>query len=266
MVPRVLGVDVGKTNLGLCLLQNSRVLDWQVCSLKGSQAPQVLESLSAIPVFEQADICVIEKQPPKNPTMTRIQHYLEMYCALRGVPAKVQDARMKLAGVYDKDLSTYTKRKKAAVEKVREFLQASEQEARFKELFAAQKKKDDLADAFLHALRYADTLEKPSTGEKKTDEPRIRAQKPKAGCCAYSKANVKWLLQKQMALDDPRLDVAIEKHFGSLGQCVAQLRLPAKLLAKKNQMARKAVNNQTKSTAVASVPTARPSTQGNSIG
>lgn len=217
---RVLAIDVGTKNLGVCAVQHEKILAWDVLTLRGGQAAQVHQSLQeSHALFEAVDRCVIEKQPPRNPTMCRIQHYLEFWCATKNIPVTIQDARAKLRyaestqfWAHDDDTSTYHRRKKAAVAVVGRLLDATDQPPEAKRVFRASKKKDDLADSLLHALHYTNTttLQKHKRPGKGSEI--VRACKPgkkQRETQDYSASNVKWLLKNEP--DAPGLDAARQK-------------------------------------------------------
>jgi len=241
---RVIGIDVGTANLALCCLENqadlaAHILHWVVISCKSSAAPDVYTALCEHDIaswFDPDTVVVIERQPLKNPTMTRIQHYLEMMCAFHGVRCVVQDAKLKLfyaatTSWWPKDLAlqgewTYARRKKLAVHTVSAFV--SETDQSLQSTYEASKKKDDLADSFLHAMAWAHAGHRvDSTSVKKPKKVVARAPTPKQRSSGkLSASNVAWLLRGAVSPDDVAhviktaelgkpLGRAVKKHFGS---------------------------------------------------
>lgn len=164
---KIAGIDVGQKNLGVCIVDSEtrQVHYWAVWNCVGTWAPDVYTMLQThvTPEFlEGLDVVVIERQPSKNPTMTRIMHYLEFYFVSKDVPVRLQDSKHKLlfastTAWFPKDTATdaewtYRHRKKLAVETVANFVQDTDQP--LASTFADSKKKDDLADALLHALAH----------------------------------------------------------------------------------------------------------------
>lgn len=164
---RVLGIDVGAKNLGLCLLERTgKILFWDVVTLRNMKkmpcAVDVYNALRGIQAFEDADTVVIERQPPSNPGMCKIQHYLEYHCATLDKPVRVQDAKVKLGYAMtmpwwpeDGDTSSYYRRKKTAVKAVENYLKWSDTSCPDQQTiqrFHGSTKKDDFADSLLHAL------------------------------------------------------------------------------------------------------------------
>lgn len=214
-----LGIDVGKKNLGLCLVHKKAIVDWAVMSFRGPTAKDVFAGITGSPIFKQAiGRCVIEKQPPKNPTMCRIQHYLEFWCASQGIPVKVQDARVKLSyarglPTWDHrfDTSTYYQRKRTAIKVVEGLL-----DDKWLRFYRTHAKRDDLADSFLHALAYDGALFDGQDATIEEQRPTIdfdgvAARKPGARTAALKKSHVKWLVTRGQ--DHPDLTDAIARYF-----------------------------------------------------
>lgn len=100
----VLSIDVGRKNLALCALvagdcargSKDVIRHWTVTTCEPTAAG-IAVALRALPWTAQCDEVVIERQPNRNPTMSRLQHYLEMYFVMHDKPVTVQDAKHKLA-------------------------------------------------------------------------------------------------------------------------------------------------------------------------
>jgi RNase H-fold protein (predicted Holliday junction resolvase) len=79
----ILGIDVGQKNLGVCVVSTAEprtITQWAVWESEGSWAKEIYACLGKNATNEFLDgvsHVVIERQPSKNPTMTRIMHYLE---------------------------------------------------------------------------------------------------------------------------------------------------------------------------------------------
>ena len=236
----VIGIDVGKNNLALCHVSENIIKHWEVVS-GGATAPEVYATLTDISFSSWCDpsntTVVIERQPSKNPTMTRIQHYLEMYCAFLGVPCVLQDSKAKLFYAattpwWPKDLATsewtYTRRKRLAVETARSYLKDTSQT--MEATFVQSKKKDDLADSLLHALAYMHATSKLAQTRTPVQNKRVVAREPSAkqrSSGKLSPSNVKWVLRTAKTPEDVARIVkadplgkattrAIKKHFGSV--------------------------------------------------
>lgn len=170
----VLSVDVGRKNLALCVLRagedvrgaNDTIVHWAVvsCEPTPNGIAGAMDALDLTGVTE----AVIERQPPRNPTMCRLQHYIEMFCALRGLRVVVQDAKHKLAFAASTpwwppgDLAswTYHTRKKVSVQTTTAFLGAAPQRPDLTAQFLQSRKKDDFADSLLQGMAYCHNVRK----------------------------------------------------------------------------------------------------------
>jgi hypothetical protein len=256
---RVLGVDVGRKNLALCLLEpgacakgrDDRVVRWTVTSADPSAAG-IAAALAAEPWTLQCDEVAVERQPNRNPTMSRLQHYLEMYFAMHDKLVTVQDPKHKLAFAaatpwWSPDLATswtYHARKKLAVATATAFLADTPQAADVRATFAGSAKKDDLADAALHAMAYAhhvrplDATRRAMAAAvaKATLKPRKPTAKQQASG-KFTKANIAHFFKGCPARDamraiadaTPGLRKSVTTHFGSLDspELLAALGVPA---------------------------------------
>lgn len=174
-VPVVLSIDVGRKNLALCAVRpgdkpaSDRIVAWSVISCE----PTAAGIAAAVHALTRDDArwadatarctdVVIERQPPRNATMSRLQHYLEMYFAMHSKHVVVQDAKHKLAYAASTpwwpsgDLAswTYYLRKKLSVQTTEAFLADTHQAADLVDAFQQTKKKDDYADSLLQCQAY----------------------------------------------------------------------------------------------------------------
>lgn len=266
----VLSADVGRKNLALCLLRpgddalgrGDTVLEWALLTVGEPSAKGVLDALQAVRHW-RFDEVVIEKQPPKNPSMKRFEAYLEAYAAALGVPVYVQDAKHKLAFAAQTpwwppgrvEAWTYAARKKLAVQTVAAFLDACPQEPTAGPAFRASKKKDDLADSLLQAMAYAHNVApmvrvrravaQAQPSSQPSSQPggaaRVVARKPtdrQMETYRLTKPGIKYVLRGELArrspearvravlarLDaEPRLATAVRREFGTAEDAVAQL-------------------------------------------
>lgn len=239
-----LGIDIGQKHVGVCVWDpdTTSIRRWAVWSSEGSWAPEIWACLqtNATPDFLQdVDTVVIEHQPSKNPTMTRIMHYIEFFFVSKGFEVRIQDSKHKLLyasttpwfpdNCTDAEW-TYRTRKKLAIQCVHTFCRDTQQE--HLEFFESSKKKDDLADAALHAMAYH--------GFKKTTDLAARTTKHKPPTKIisrppshkqertgrYSPHNVRYFLKE--AGTDPetirttlkthpaRVTRAFKRHFGDV--------------------------------------------------
>jgi len=240
----ILGIDVGQKNLGVCVLDDAAnvIARWAVWDAAGTWAPDVHAMLAAHATDEflqGVTRVVIERQPSKNPSMTRIMHYLEFFFTSLGLRVHLQDAKHKLlfaattpwfpADATDAEW-TYRHRKKLAVRTATAFVEATAQP--LAPVFTESKKKDDLADALLHAMAFGTFA--AVTPLHSTTAPAPKNKKVVARCPTerqrrtgkLSPSNVKHLLkgcagEAEVAARckaDPALGRCLKRHFGGAAQ------------------------------------------------
>ena len=158
---------MGRKNLAVCLLRpgpsvlEDVVLQWAVTACEPTAAG-IRGAVESLPWALAADVVVIERQPPRNATMSRLQHYLEMYFAMHSKTVVVQDAKHKLAFAASTpwwpaqplESWTYHTRKKVSVSTALGFVQATPQDPAVVAGFLAAKKKDDYADSLLQCQAF----------------------------------------------------------------------------------------------------------------
>ena len=153
----ILGIDVGQKNLGVCVVSTAEprvIAQWAVWDSAGSWALEIHACLVQNATQEFLDgvtRVVIERQPSKNPSMTRIMHYLEFFFVSKGFKVTLQDPKHKLlyaattpwfpTNATDAEW-TYRHRKKLAVQTTASFLDATNQPLRG--VFDNSKKKTTL--------------------------------------------------------------------------------------------------------------------------
>lgn len=239
----VISVDPGTKNLALCVLEfddaceNPRIIAWTTTALDGSTPSGVVSTvervLGGLEPCEHTEV-VIEKQPPKNAKMKTLQNYMEMLWTLRGAArVYVQDARLKLNWAATtshwprRDIPdwSYSVRKKLSVDVARSWLSETPD---WKEMFEASKKKDDLADALLQALAYANMARRVmvSDAPKKKPTKAIVARKPSDKALEtgkFTRNGAKWMLIQTLGIRDG--DAAtLEDILGKRGAEITRLR------------------------------------------
>ncbi|AGE54848.1 Poxvirus A22-like protein [Paramecium bursaria Chlorella virus NYs1] len=242
----VIGIDPGTKNLALCMIDELKILDWNVINI--SPDPKgITDSLDKINFPEwikNAEDIVIERQPAKNPRAVRIQHYLELYVAINGGRVMTVDAKHKLSYASSTEWWTkrnilnwtYNERKKLSIETVDTFLKSTDQDPKFVELFEKSKKKDDLADSLLTALAFLNNIKPQLNDDRKPAAIRnIKAVRPslaqmKSG--NYTQGGLKFLAKGLIGSFDT-FETGGEqingfyrscyKHFGTLDNAFIQL-------------------------------------------
>ena len=213
-----LSIDVGRKNLALCLLRPGGcpkgsadvIVQWIVTTCDPTPAG-IARALRALPWACRCAEVVIERQPNRNPTMSRLQHYLEMYFVMHDKPVTVQDAKHKLAFAASTrwwpgecDNWTYHTRKKLSVQTTKAFLDDTDQAAEFGKLFDGTSKKDDLGDcllqgmAFCHNVRPLELTKRAAAAAHPAGPPPVKPRKPtdkQAASGRFSKPNIVHLLK-----------------------------------------------------------------------
>lgn len=242
-MPGAIAFDPGRKNLAACLIDDDlKILRWTVAAIDPSPAG-VIGGLAAMNFDEWTSLATdaaIERQPAKNPTMKRLEHYLEMACAMKGLRSGTIDAKHKLTFAMstpwwpDRAIAnwSYGERKKLSVETVTNMLASGMQAPEFEETFRSSKKKDDLADAFLHAAAYVRTV-RPTLTDARQAVRRIRPVEPNArnaGSGRYSQSNLKFLARGRLssldafeAVDVRGFAESCRAHFGDMENAYVQL-------------------------------------------
>lgn len=156
---RLAGIDPGRRHLGVCIIECSddchmRITKWTVCEVDDSSPRAFLETASDIlEALIGVDRIYIERQPPKNSSMCRVQQYLQMYLEIKTPHSHVSIVqaakRTKFLKTHAPHLAydTYYQRKKSSVTFVESVLESSDQPLTSRFTHAA--KRDDYAESFL---------------------------------------------------------------------------------------------------------------------
>jgi hypothetical protein len=185
----VTGIDIGTLNLGLCRMRMCQgrpvVVWWTVIDLLGLENGIAKDACAAIPnalrpwleCFADCPQFAIEQQPFYNTTMRMVAHALITYfhtvsTVAAGPNTFMSAAQNKLKPFEEAEIESYAGRKASAVRAVATMLNDAvrdgievERHTAYAKWFAAMKKRDDAADAYLHAY-YA--LVKPKRTAAKT--------------------------------------------------------------------------------------------------
>jgi hypothetical protein len=169
---KIVSVDCGSKNMALCVinadnagnLTRDSVMHLERVCLHGSSISDLVRTLKGkleerSALWERTNFFVIEQQPASNIRMKVISHCLEMYWHTCNPAATItfSSARTALArvgtgmGVMLPAKLSYAARKKKSVELATTILRASPMSM----VLAAEKKKDDCADALIHGVAWA---------------------------------------------------------------------------------------------------------------
>jgi hypothetical protein len=238
--------DPGRKNLAMCLVDaDATIKKWATISIDPTPRGLIrgLESMRLDDEWlPHASHAVIERQPAKNPTMKKLEHYLEAVCSMKGLETRTIDAKHKLSYAMttpwwpNRDVATwsYAERKKLSVETVANMLDSS-QDADTVEFFKKSKKKDDLADSYLHAAAFVKHVFPNAPTIQDAPVRRINPVKPcerNAKRGAYTQGNLKFLAKGLLGSFDAfeagadTIDGFAKScytHFGGLREAYVQL-------------------------------------------
>ena len=242
---KTIGVDPGQKNLALCMVDGQKIMQWTVINIM-PDPNGINEGFVKINfaewVKESTDV-VVERQPSKNPRAVRIQHYIEMYCAMNDGRVYCIDPKHKLSYASstsfwpDREITnwTYNERKKLSVETVANFLKTTEQDEKFVTMFDKSKKKDDLADALLHCLAFDNNIRPTLSVVRKGAIRNIKGVKPSAANAKskkYTQGNLKFLAKTWLSSFDtfqmngektPGFEESCCRHFNDVENAFLQL-------------------------------------------
>jgi hypothetical protein len=212
---KTIGIDPGQKNLALCMIDGQTIVQWDVINIM-PDPNGIADGLTKINfadwVKESTDV-VIERQPTKNPRAVRIQHYIEMFCAMNEGRVYCIDPKHKLSYASstsywpERDILnwSYNERKKLSVETTANFLKNTEQDEKFVTMFEKSKKKDDLADALLHCLAFDENIKPMMNDDRRKAIRNIKAVKPSVANTKskkYTQGNLKFLAKTWLSSFD----------------------------------------------------------------
>lgn len=150
----LLSIDVGLKNLAMCLMDSStkKIHKWDVSSVPTQHADGLFRALRTHLCDRSwtldAETILIEKQPDKNRTMKSVENFLHVYFLCHDRNVIVWDARHKVPDVAGPGRARYIQRKKASIERCRQFL--TETQPEWVPIFDKHKKK---MTSQIHACR-----------------------------------------------------------------------------------------------------------------
>ena len=217
----LLSIDVGIRNLAMCLIDESskHICHWEVDGVPPNHEDGLWLSLTKHlhnrPWLDDAHKVIIERQPDRNKIMKQVERFLHGFFAAKGAEVQLWDAKHKIPDICGSGKRQYTKRKNAAIERCRAFVQ--ETNANWLDTFEQHCKKDDMADTVMQALSFLNRIPTATETKKKSTEPKKqRPRKPTMNQkeTRYSKANLAWLyVHDQM---DKRFHKDLGRYYHTL--------------------------------------------------
>lgn len=218
----ILSIDCGIKNLAMCLIEPStkKIRQWDVSGIPPNHAdgvfPCMIRHLNDKPWVGDAQTVVIEKQPDRNRGMKSIENLLHVYFLMKNKSVVIWDARHKIPDVAGAGKARYAQRKKASIERARNFIEIGNRD--WIPFFDSHKKKDDLADTVMQALSFID---KRPGGETSRVSPtkKVSPRKPTENQVRtkYSKANLAWIV-KTGAKQDARFKKDLARYYSSIDE------------------------------------------------
>jgi hypothetical protein len=206
----MLSIDVGIKNLALCVLSpaTKKIRYWNVDGVPPMHSDGLFRSMKRHmddrkAEFVEVEKVLIERQPDKNKGIKSIEHFLHTYFLCLEKEVIIWDARHKVPDITGP--SNYRLRKKAAVDRCRDFL--LEHNPEWLTFFDESKKKDDLADTVMQALSYQPPEE--NTRKQKSRKPTQNQERT-----IYSRANLAWLFKNNQA-NTPRFKKDLARYYSS---------------------------------------------------
>ena len=218
----LLSIDCGIKNLAMCLIHpvTKKIHQWDVSGVPPLHAdgifPCMVRHLKEKPWVLEASTVVIEKQPDKNRGMKAIENLLHTYFLVAEKDVVIWDARHKIPDCAGPGKAMYAKRKKASIERAREFIAGEGPNKDLVKFFDSHKKKDDLADTVMQALSFID---KRPEAKEDAKPKKVAPRKPTDNQTRtkYSKANLAWLV-KTKAKQDARFKKDLARYYSNLDE------------------------------------------------
>ena len=218
----LLSIDCGIKNLAMCLIHpvTKKIHQWDVSGVPPLHAdgifPCMVRHLKEKPWVLEASTVVIEKQPDKNRGMKAIENLLHTYFLVAEKDVVIWDARHKIPDCAGPGKAMYAKRKKASIERAREFIAGEGPNKELVKFFDSHKKKDDLADTVMQALSFID---KRPEAKEDAKPKKVAPRKPTDNQTRtkYSKANLAWLV-KTKAKQDARFKKDLARYYSNLDE------------------------------------------------
>ena len=228
----ILSIDCGIKNLAMCLIHplTKKIHHWDVSGVPPLHAdgifPCMVRHLNEKPWVMEASTVVIEKQPDKNRGMKAIENLLHTYFLVAKKDVVIWDARHKIPDCAGPGKAMYAKRKKASIERAREFIAGEGPNKDLVKFFDSHKKKDDLADTVMQALSFIDKRPEETPENPKKAPKKVAPRKPTDNQLRtkYSKANLAWLV-KTNAKQDARFKKDLARYYRSIDELKAEFKV-----------------------------------------
>ena len=220
----LLSIDCGIKNLAMCLIHpvTKKIHQWDVSGVPPLHAdgifPCMVRHLKDKPWVLEASTVVIEKQPDKNRGMKAIENLLHTYFLVAEKDVVIWDARHKIPDCAGPGKAMYAKRKKASIERAREFIAGEGPNKEWVPFFDKHSKKDDLADSVMQSLSFINKRPE-ATPEKPVKAKKVTPRKPTDNQTRtkYSKANLAYLV-KTNSKQDARFKKDLARYYHSIDE------------------------------------------------
>ena len=222
----LLSIDVGIRNLAMVLLDSStnRISEWVCDGVPPESDDGLFKSLKthldAKEWLSQAELVLIEKQPDRNKRIKSVEHLLHTYFLCQCKEVRIWDARHKIPDIVGPGKRQYAKRKKASVDRCREFISTNQSE--LVGFFDKHKKKDDLADCMMQALSFTKNQKAPA--DTKTKAKTARSPTENQTATKYSKSNLAWLY-KNGQNGTARFQKDLKRYYSSVAELISEFGL-----------------------------------------
>lgn len=220
----LLSIDCGIKNLAMCVLDSDKKIHhWEVAGIPTNHAdgiyPCFAKHLKDRPwVLEGVDTVLIERQPKSG--MKHVENFLHAYFVIHGKQVLVWDARLKVTDCVGTGRAMYLKRKQAAVDRTRVFLDSGN--TNWIPFFKSHKKKDDLSDTVMQALSYFEREPEMKKAAEKKSKPRKPTENQTR--TKYSKANLAYIV-KTGGKQDARFRKDLARYYMDLDEMKAEFEL-----------------------------------------
>lgn len=216
----LLSIDVGIRNLAMCMMDERKIVQWDVGGVPPLSDDGLFESLfkyiQTKPWVLECDTVLIEKQPDRNKKMKSVENFLHSYFIFNHKKVIIYDARHKIPDIAGAGKKRYRQRKNASIDRCREFVKA--ENAHLLSFFNSHDKKDDLADTVMQALSYTPA---PVSEKRK----KLTARKPTSHQedTHYSKANLAWLYKNDKYKTNKRFEKDLKRYYTCIDELISEM-------------------------------------------